>query len=173
MGRGWYLILGITLVSFGASRAFAATWAVPGDRPTLQGAIAAAAPGDEIRVAAGRHCGAVVDRRVSIVGAAGATLVGCATGPRLRGELRVGLLLADADGSNPASGTSISGVTFDGSGVSNDNLEPLAFGVYARFADDVVVTGNRFAGTVQAVTNTAGRRWTITANANRTIIPLE
>jgi hypothetical protein len=73
-------------------------------------------------------------------------------------------LLADVDGSNPASGTTISGLTFDGDGVSNDNLEPLAFGVYARFADEVVVSGNRFLGTVQAITNTAGRGWTITRN---------
>jgi hypothetical protein len=149
-----------------APSARAATFAVPGDRATLQEAVRAAAPGDEIRLAAGRHCGAVIDRRLAIVGGPGATVVGCAGGPTLRGELRVGLLLerGGAGGPSPGSGTTVTGVTFDGAGVSADDLEPLAFGIYARFADDVVVSGNQFLGTVQAITNTAGHRWAITGN---------
>jgi nitrous oxidase accessory protein NosD len=147
-----------------AAPASAAAISVPGDHATLQAAVDAAAAGDEIRVAAGRHCGATLDKRVTIIGAPGATLVGCQGGPRLHAELRVGLLLADVDGQNAASGSVISGLTFDGAGVSNDDLAPLALGVFGRFADDVVVSGNRFLGTVQAITNTGGDRWTITRN---------
>jgi hypothetical protein len=65
---------------------------------------------------------------------------------------------------NPASGTHIRGFVFDGQGVSNANLAPLSFGVFARFANDVRVERNRFVGTVQAITNTGGDRWRITHN---------
>jgi hypothetical protein len=164
MCRPARLALVLVLVAVAAPAAHAATLAVPGDHPTLQAAVRAAAPGDQIRLATGRHCGAVVDRPLTIVGEPGATVVGCPDSPRLHGQLRVGLLLPDADGLNPASGTTVTGLIFDGEGVSNDDLHPLAFGVFARFADEVVVTGNHFLGTVQAITNTAGRRWTITRN---------
>ena len=53
---------------------------------------------------------------------------------------------------------------FEGRGVSNANLAPLSFGIFARFANDVVVSRNRFQGTVQAITNTAGDRWRIQHN---------
>jgi hypothetical protein len=158
--RRWVILVGV----LAAAPASAATVSVPADQATLQAAVDAAAPGDEIRVAAGRHCGAVLDKRLTITGEAGATLIGCASGPRLHDELRVGLVLASEDGVNRASGSVISGLAFDGAGISNDELSPLALGVYARFADDVVVTNNRFLGTVQAITNTAGDRWTITRN---------
>jgi hypothetical protein len=154
----------LTAVAVAPAAARAATLSVPADHPTLQQAVRAAAPGDEIRLATGRHCGAVVDKRLIIVGQPGATIAGCDSNPRLHDQLRIGLLLEDADGSNPASGSTVTGLIFDGEGVTNDNLEPLAFGLFARFADDVVVTGNHFLGTVQAITNTAGRRWTITGN---------
>jgi hypothetical protein len=166
MSRPLCFALALLLVAFAspAGAARAATLTVPGDHPSLQAAVRAAAPGDQIRLAAGRHCGAVLDRKLIIVGQPGATIAGCADSPRLHGDLRVGLLLVDADGSNPASGSTVTGLIFDGEGVSNDDLAPLAFGVFARFADDVVVTSNHFLGTVQAITNTAGRRWTITQN---------
>ncbi len=173
MSRCRSIGIAFALTALWAQRSFAATLTVPGDRATLQEAVAAAAPGDEIRLAAGRHCGAVVDKRLAIVGAAGATVIGCAGSPRLHGKLRIGLLLADASGRNPASGTTVSGLTFDGRGISNDALAPLAFGVYARFADDVVVSGNRFFGTTQAITNTAGRRWSITGNTVLGLTALE
>jgi RNA polymerase sigma-70 factor (ECF subfamily) len=140
------------------------SWAVPGDRPTIQAAIDAAGPGDEIRIAAGRHCGARVTKRLDIVGAPGATVVGCAGSPALPGGLRIGLMLAGEHARSRASGTHITGLTFDGRGVSDTELSALAFGVFARFADDVIVSRNVFEGTVQAVTNTAGDRWVVTSN---------
>jgi len=53
---------------------------------------------------------------------------------------------------------------FDGRERCHTNLEPLAFGVFARFASDVTVAQNRFDGTVQAITNTGGDRWRIQNN---------
>ena len=47
--------------------------------------------------------------------------------------------------------TRIRGFVFDGEGVSNTNLSPLSFGIFARFANDVVVEENRFESTVRRV----------------------
>jgi hypothetical protein len=93
--------------------------------------------------------GATVKRPVHVIGESGAVI----TRGVSVGEGRVGLvLLAGADG------TSIEGVTFD-------CREPaLDFGVVAsvsRFGgapSHVTIAGNRFAGCVQAVTNTGGAR---------------
>jgi nitrous oxidase accessory protein NosD len=137
---------------------------VPERYATIQEAVDAADPGDEISVAPGRYCGAVIDRAVTLDGHGEATIVGCSTGPELFGGLRAGFVLPGAAGDNQASGTRIQGFHFDGRGVNAGNLEPLAFGVFARFANDVQVTGNRFFGTVQAITNTAGDRWVVAHN---------
>lgn len=149
-----------------AGTAQAAVLGVPGDHATIQAAADAAADGDELRIGPGRHCGAVIRKRLvlSAAGAGRAVIVGCAGGPRVHGELRVGFLLDGADGHSPASGTTISGLSFDGAGVSGNDLRPLAFAVLGRFADDVVVSGNSIDGTVQAITNTGGDRWTVTQN---------
>ena len=137
---------------------------VPGRYATIQEAIDAANPGDEVGVAPGRYCGAIVDKPVTLEGHGQATIVGCATGPELFGGLRAGFVLPGVAGENPASGTRIVGFVFDGRGVAADNLDPLAFGVFARFADDVQISGNHFFGTVQAITNTGGDRWVIAHN---------
>jgi hypothetical protein len=146
----------------------AATVRVPEDAPDIQAAVALAAAGDHVLVAPGRHCGATLDRPVHLrADAAGGQVVitGCATGPALFEGLRAGFLLPGSDGASPASGTSIEGFVFDGAGVAARDLTPLAFGVFARFAHDVSVTGNTFHGTVQAVTNTAGDGWLVSRNA--------
>ena len=154
-----------TLVLFASVPAQAATLRVPSDYPTIRAAVDAAAPGDQIRVRAGRHCGATLTKPVDLVGEGAPVIVGCAApAPVLAGILRIGLFLNGAAGTSPASGTSIQGFVFDGEGVADTNLAPLAFGVFARFASDVSVTHNTFVGTVQAVTNTGGDRWTISHN---------
>lgn len=148
-----------------ASTARAATVRrVPLRYATIQQAIDAANPGDEISVAPGRYCGAVIDRTVTLDGHGEATIVGCPTGPELFGGLRVGFILPGISGDNQASGTRIQGFHFDGRGVTASDLDPLAFGVFARFANDIQIIGNRFFGTVQAITNTAGDRWVIAHN---------
>lgn len=148
----------------GANSAAAAVLQVPSGYATIQAAVSAAQAGDEIRVARGTYCGAVIDKPVQLVGHGQPSIVGCDTGPFLSGALRIGFLLQGSAGTSAASGTSIQGFHFDGSGVSNTNLEPLAFGILARFASDVVARHNRFTGTVQAITNTAGDRWIISQN---------
>jgi regulator of RNase E activity RraA len=137
---------------------------VPVRYATIQEAVDSANPGDEVSVASGRYCGAVVDKPLTLDGHGQATIVGCATGPELFGGLRAGFVLPGVAGENQASGTRVVGFVFDGRGVSADDLEPLAFGVFARFADDVQISGNRFFGTVQAITNTGGDRWVIAHN---------
>lgn len=153
-------------VAAAPSTANARTLRVPRDYPTIQGAVDAASGGDEIEVAKGRYCGATVTKPLTLTSAkkGAATIIGCATSPILTGPLRVGFLLPGSAGSNPASGTKIHGFSFDGKGVSNSNFTPLAFGVYARFADHIIVEDNEFVGTVQAVTNTAGDHWQISDN---------
>jgi len=158
------ILLAVGLIALVARSAEAAVLAVPSAHASIQAAVDAAAPGDTIRVSRGRHCGATITKPLRLIGRRGATIMGCAGGPALPGGLRVGFYLPGAQGQNPASGTVIRGFRFDGRGVSNLNLEPLALGVFARFAHDVQVTRNRFIGTVQAVTNTAGDRWDISRN---------
>ncbi|HVY30219.1 MAG TPA: hypothetical protein VHB79_26865 [Polyangiaceae bacterium] len=156
-----------------ASRADAAMLNVPSQYPTIQAAVDAAAPGDHIRVARGRYCGATLSKPVALEGHGKPRIVGCDSSPTVTTGLRAGFYLPGSKGQNPASGSSIRGFVFDGRNVSNANLAPLSFGVFARFASDVVVTRNRFEGTVQAVTNTAGDRWQITHNRVRNLTVLD
>jgi len=121
---------------------------VPDDVPTLQQAIDDT-DADTVILGPGAWEGATVDRPVHLIGEPGAVI--------RRGvsvsEGRVGLLLVPG-----ADGTVIDGITFE-----CDDPE-LEFGVVAsthRFGaapSHVTITGNRFAGCVQAVTNTGGFR---------------
>jgi hypothetical protein len=142
----------------------AAVRRVPQVYPTIQGAIDASRAGDSIEVGPGHYCGATLDRTVHLIGHGQPVVVGCSDGPALsRGE-RIGFRLPGTGGLNPASGSSIEGFVFDGRGLSQTNLNPLALGVFAQFADGVQVKRNTFLGTIQAVTNTAGDGWTIARN---------
>ncbi len=146
-----------------ASRADAAIRRVPEIYRTIQAAVDASRPGDVIDVGSGSYCGATIDLRVDLIGHETA-IVGCEDGPVLFGDLRAGFYLPGADGGSGASGTHIEGFLFEGRGISADNLDPLALGVFARFANDVRVEHNLFLGGVQAITNTAGDRWIIAEN---------
>lgn len=162
--ESWLRALCVMAVLLSSSLAQAALRRVPQQYPTIQAAIDAARDGDHIRVSRGEHCGATVTKRVTLEGRGQARIIGCDSGPTVTVGTRVGFFLPGSKGVNPASGTTISGFVFDGRGVSNANLAPLSFGVFARFANDVVVSRNRFLGTVQAITNTAGDRWRIERN---------
>ncbi|MES1188684.1 MAG: hypothetical protein ABUL60_33015 [Myxococcales bacterium] len=161
----------IGLVTTGAARA--ATLRVPQQYATIQAAVDAAAPGDRIRVGAGRYCGATLTKTVRLEGHGRARIIGCDTSPTINTRLRAGFYLPGVKGVNPASGSRIRGFVFDGEGVSNANLSPLSFGVFARFANDVVVQQNRFEGTVQAITNTGGDGWRIEHNRIRQLTVLD
>jgi nitrous oxidase accessory protein NosD len=165
MSRGsWLRGLCVVAVLLSSSLAQAALRRVPQHYRTIQAAVDAARDGDRIRVSPGAYCGATVTKRVTLEGQGRARIIGCEGGPTVTPRTRVGFFLPGSQGVNPASGTSISGFVFDGRGVSNANLAPLSFGIFARFANDVVVSRNRFLGTVQAITNTAGDRWRIQHN---------
>ena len=161
----------VALLSNGV--AAAATLRVPAQYPTIQAAVDAAAPGDRIRVSRGRYCGATLTKPVSLEGRGRPRIIGCDTSPMITAGLRAGFYLPGSQGINPASGSRIRGFVFDGKGVSNQNLAPLSFGVFARFAADVVVDRNRFEGTVQAITSTAGDRWVIRNNRIRQLTLLD
>jgi nitrous oxidase accessory protein NosD len=152
------LLVTFAVLALTAATADADVLRVPSDHATIQEAVDAASDGDSILVGPGDHCGAEITAEVRLIGI-GATIVGCEA-PVLVGELRVGFLLPD----DRASGTSIRGFRFEGRGVSNDNTDPLAFGVFARDAHGVVVAYNRIRGTVQGITNTRGDGWTIRSN---------
>jgi nitrous oxidase accessory protein NosD len=147
-----------------ASPAAAAVLRVPHTYPTIQAAIDVANPGDVIDVGSGAYCGATVDRPLTFIGHDHPVIVGCDKGPALGGGERIGFYLPGADGTSPASGTHINGFVFDGQGLSETNLQPIALGVLARFASDVHVEHNRFITVSQAVTNTAGDGWVIADN---------
>ena len=165
MLRGLLLGAAVCAASvFAAAGAQAKVLLVPAKLPTIQAAVDAASAGDVIRVAPGEYCGAVIDKRLTLVGSGHPRIIGCASGPTIVAGTRVGFFLPGTAGVNPASGTQISGFVFDGRGVSNANLAPLSFGIFARFARDIVVSRNRFEGTVQAITNTAGDGWRIEHN---------
>lgn len=147
--------------------AAAAVRRVPGSYPTIQAAVDVAGAGDVIDVAPGRHCGARVDRQVTLLGHGRATIIGCADGPALSNGVRAGFQLPGADGASGASGTHIEGFVFDGRGISADNLEPLGVAIIATFASHVRVERNVILGTVQGITNTAGDSWLIIHNVIR------
>jgi hypothetical protein len=149
----------LPLAVLAATSLEAARIRVPQDFPTIQLAVDSAAPGDEIRVGNGRWCGATITKRLELRGQGNATIIGCPA-PTLLGSLRIGFFLPDGS----ASGTSIRNFRFDGAGVSNANLEPLAFAVFARNADGVTVEQNDVTGTVQAITNTSGDNWSVMHN---------
>ena len=137
---------------------------VPERYRTIQAAVDASNAGDVVDVAPGSFCGATVTTALTFLGHGRATIEGCPESPTVSDELRVGFYLPGADGASAASGTRIEGFTFDGRGIAEDNLDPLAVGVFARFADDVHVEDNVFLGTVQAITNTAGDGWFVAHN---------
>lgn len=157
-------VLVCCLALVATSAAGAATLRVPRQYPTIQAAVDAAAPGDRIRVSRGQYCGATLTKNVVLEGRGHPRIIGCDTSPMLAAGLRAGFFLPGVKGVNPASGSQIRGFVFDGKGVSNTNLAPLSFGIFARFANDIVVRRNRFDGTVQAITNTGGDRWRIEYN---------
>jgi hypothetical protein len=157
-------VLGCCAAMLSATAAHAATLRVPAHYPTIQAAVDAAAPGDRIRVSRGRYCGATLTKPVRLEGHGRPRIIGCTTSPMPSPDLRAGFYLPGTQGVNPASGSRIRGFVFDGRGVSNTNMAPLSVGVFARFANDVVVERNRFIGTVQAITNTGGDRWRIERN---------
>lgn len=102
---------------------------------SLQAAVEAAAPGDVLRLLSGEHAGPVViDRGLSLVGEAGAAVVGPGKGSVI---------------SLTAPGVRIEGLIIRGSGT---DLPTMDSGVFAsREAPDAVIRNNRFEGNLFGV----------------------
>lgn len=142
---------------------------VPGDYATIQAAVNAAASGDTIKVVAGEYAGAVVNKRVKLMGSDGATVIknlpGTPTLPS-RPYLPIGFsLVAGADGA------SIAHFIFDGTDFAAELKKTwpkapaaLAFGVYAKSVNDVSVQHNTVLGTIQGINNWYGDNWVISHN---------
>jgi hypothetical protein len=126
-----------------------ATWDVPGDFDTIQEAIddAAVADGDTIRVGAGEHFGALVDKRVVIKGEGNATIT---SGPLHPAGVNFGLRLNAG-----SSGSTISHLRFD-------NVDLAVFNGGA--VDDVEVSHCTFFSAIQAISNWRGNGWEISHN---------
>lgn len=152
--------IGIACATSGMAKAD--TLRVPEDFTTIQEAVDAALPEDQIRVGPGEWCGATITETVDLFGEGNATIIGCASNPAL-GPFRIGFFLPDSS----ASGSSFRHFLFDGEGVSNQgtgNFDPLSFAVFARDADNIIIEQNHVVGTVQSFTNTRGSGWTVNHN---------
>ncbi len=147
-------VLGAVALVFAASTgmAHAAVWHVDGRALALSEAIARAAPGDRVLVAAGRHQGPwVIDKPLTLQGEAGAVLDGGGKGNAV---------------TLTSPGVSVRGFTLRGSGanltdmnavifvgkkaagaqITDNRIESTAFGIWVDAAADVHIIGNRVHG---------------------------
>ena len=134
---------------------------VPG---VIDALIATAPEGQTLHIRHKMICGFVVPKRVAIDGH-GVQVVACPSAPSpiaSANDLKAGVLLDAA-----ASGSQLQGFVFQGKGASSGEVGALAFGVFSRGAEDVVITRNHFWGTVQAITTVGGKGWVITKNRIR------
>ncbi len=131
---------------------------VPQQAASIAIAIGMANPGDTILVDKGNWCGAGIPIPVDLEGKPGATIIGCSSSPTELGP-RVGFVIGGA-----ASGTIIHNFTFNGNGISDSNLNPLALGIVGNpGANNVVVEENHFQGGFGGVLALGGG-WVISQN---------
>ena len=118
----------------------------------LAAAVSAAAPGDTLRLAAGRHRGPlVIDKPLGIVGDDGAVVEGSGSGHAVAvyapGVVIRGLTVT---GSGLSLATQDSGIFLGkeavGARVENNRVENNLIGIYVWGARDAVVKGNRITG---------------------------
>ena len=149
-GRGWLAALAASLVLVQSPAKAGTTTISPGE--SLQAAIAAAAPGDVLTLRAGRYEGAVViDKPLTLIGEAGATIVGPGSGNV------IGVTAPDVV---------IRNLTITGSGVGLEGMDSGVFltqaatralveanriennlvGVFIHGAPDAIVRGNVIEG---------------------------
>jgi nitrous oxidase accessory protein len=131
MRRPEAFLLGIMLAVAGMPvGAWAKTTRVEAGGSGLIEAVAAAAPGDLLELQPGRHEGPIlIDKKLSLIGEAGAEIVGNGQGSVIRVE---------------ASGVTIRGLTITGSGTNSTNIDG---GIYvAEHADDPVIEDNHLDG---------------------------
>jgi hypothetical protein len=152
------LVLGVLMLG-GTINSPARTIRVPQDRPTIAAAIGAASAGDTIQVDKGDWCGAEITKPLDLEGNNGARIIGCSSSPVNPIGWRLGFRMDPA-----ASGTIIHNFVFDGRGISDSNMSPLAI-CTAGYpgANNVVVEGNNFLGGFTGI-NDFGSGWVISQN---------
>lgn len=148
----------VFLVSFSAMPVAAkgkaaASWYVPTDFDTIQQAVDSAQPGDIIRVEAGNHAGAVINKQVVIKGIEGAVI---STGvPYKSGSPLTTAFRLDAG----ADGTEISHLV-----IPNDVGTLYFFAIFSRDVDEVLLHQLNITNSVQAISNYNGSDWNISHN---------
>jgi len=162
MVRGALLILaafagavtGASAAQAGASRTAARTWTVGGagaDFPFIGPAIAAAAPGDVIRVRAGVYReDLVVDRRLSIVGEGRPTLFGTGLGSVVtivapRCELTGFAIEGSGTGETNEMDAAIQ-IRSDGNRIADNRIRRTFYGIVVADARHNEITDNEIAG---------------------------
>ncbi len=131
---------------------------VPQQAASIAIAIGMANPGDTILVDKGNWCGAEIPFMVELEGRPGANIIGCSSGPTELG-MRIGFLI-----DYNASGTIIHNFTFNGNGISDSNLNPLAYGIAGEPGiNNVVIEENNFQGGFGGVLG-FGSGWVISQN---------
>lgn len=124
---------------------------------TIQHAVDTVASGDTIMVGAGTYAGAIVDRQVAIVGAAGGGSI-ITSGVCYKSSCSPAYTTAfrlDAG----ADSTEIRNFT-----INNNAGTSFYFAVFSRAVDDVIIDSLEINDTVQGITNWGGSGWTITNN---------
>lgn len=120
---------------------------VPHDYATIQDAVDAAMPRDEIVVEPGDWFGAEVWKPLEILGEDGAIIT---DGPQSTSGLKFGFWI---EGSGWADGTRISGFTFK-----------VDYPIYGLNVTDVTIDHNVMFSPYWGISNMGGSRWTITYN---------
>ncbi|WP_438751090.1 nitrous oxide reductase family maturation protein NosD [Pararhizobium sp. O133] len=135
------------------SAALAAEWIVtPSDGPALSAVLEAAAPGDQIRLKAGRHDGPlVIDKPVTLDGEDGASIVGNGKGSVVTikaAQVAVRGIAVTGSGMNLS--TLDSGIfaarTATGAIIENNTLTGNLFGIYLHGAKDSLARENVIVG---------------------------
>lgn len=121
---------------------------------TIQKAVDEAA-GSTINVAPGEYAGAIVDKEVTIIGAAdGSSVITSGVPYKVGGSYDTAFRLdAGADGAEIRNFT-----------VNCDSSSGYYFGVFGRGVDDVVIDSLAVNDPIQGITNWGGSGWEITSN---------
>jgi len=141
------LIVAIAVATcYSSQNALAATWAVPGDFPTIQQAHDASINGDKVQVGPGSHAGATLTKSLAITGEDGATIN---SGPMHPAGLSQGFRLEAGS---------------DGVTVSHLKFEVDLAIMNGAGVDFVTIDHCTFANPIQGISNWRGSGWQISHN---------
>jgi len=153
------------MLAVASTPAYAANLFVPNQFSTIQAAVDAASPGDRILVAAGVYEGALIAKRVKIIGEGDQTVI--THGPNNQGG-NTNFWFQNGFGINAgADGTIIRDLSIDlDAGLVSPPIgfELIQVGIFAISVDRVSVRGVKFIGLNTAVDFRFSNKWTVTQN---------